>query len=203
MKLRVPRLLLATALSSAVVAAYTQAASRGDDSDVHARVEAAKAAAGDFLKQLGGTMKREMQAGGATAAMKVCRDVAPDIANDISLDTGWKVVRVGTRVRNPMLGLPDTWEQRVLQDFQRRAAEGEGFDAMTHYEVVEEPGGRSLRFMKAIGVAPQCLMCHGSTEQIAEPLRVQLQTLYPHDRAVGYRAGDLRGAVSIKQPLDE
>jgi hypothetical protein len=57
--------------------------------------------------------------------------------------------------------------------------------------------------MKAIGVAPQCLMCHGSTEQIAEPLRVQLQTLYPHDRAVGYRAGDLRGAVSIKQPLDE
>ena len=171
--------------------------------ELQARVEAAKAAAGDFLKQLGGAMKREMQAGGPTAAMKVCRDVAPDIANDISLDNGWKVVRVGTRVRNPMLGLPDTWEQRVLQDFQRRAAEGEGFDTMTHYEVVEEPGGRSLRFMKAIGVAPQCLMCHGSTEQIAEPLRVQLQTPYPHDRAVGYRAGDLRGAVSIKQPLDE
>jgi hypothetical protein len=203
MKLRVSRLLLAAALSSAVIAAYTQAASSSGDADVQARVEAAKAAAGDFLKQLGGAMKREMQAGGPTAAMKVCRDVAPGIANDISLDNGWKVVRVGTRVRNPMLGLPDTWEQRVLQDFQRRAAEGEGFDTMTHYEVVEEPGGRSLRFMKAIGVAPQCLMCHGSTEQIAEPLRVQLQTLYPHDRAVGYRAGDLRGAVSIKQPLDE
>ena len=46
--------------------------------------------------------------------------------------------------------------------------------------------------MKAIGVAPQYLVCHGSTEQIAEPLRVQLQTLYPRDRAVGYRAGDLR-----------
>jgi hypothetical protein len=203
MKLRVSRLLLAAALSSAVIAAYTQAASSSGDADMQARVEAAKAAAGDFLKQLGGAMKREMQAGGPTAAMKVCRDVAPGIANDISLDNGWKVVRVGTRVRNPMLGLPDTWEQRVLQDFQRRAAEGEGFDTMTHYEVVEEPGGRSLRFMKAIGVAPQCLMCHGSTEQIAEPLRVQLQTLYPHDRAVGYRAGDLRGAVSIKQPLDE
>jgi len=203
MKLRVSRLLLAAALSSAVIAAYTQAASSSGDADMQARVEAAKAAAGDFLKQLGGAMKREMQAGGPTAAMKVCRDVAPGIANDISLDNGWKVVRVGTRVRNPMLGLPDTWEQRVLQDFQRRAAEGEGFDTMTYYEVVEEPGGRSLRFMKAIGVAPQCLMCHGSTEQIAEPLRVQLQTLYPHDRAVGYQAGDLRGAVSIKQPLDE
>jgi hypothetical protein len=203
MKLKVPQLLMAAALSSAVFAAYTQAASGGGDADVQARVEAAKAAAGDFLRRLGGTMKTEMQAGGPVAAMKVCRDVAPDIANDISLDNGWKVVRVGTRVRNPMLGLADTWEQRVLQDFKKRAAEGEGFDAMTHYEVVDEPAGRSLRFMKAIGVAPQCLICHGGAEQIAEPLRVQLQSLYPYDRAVGYQAGDLRGAVSIKQPLDD
>ncbi len=147
-------------------------------------------------------MKREMQAGGPAAAMKVCRDVAPQIANNVSLENGWKVTRVGTRVRNPMLGMPDAWEQRVLQDFAKRAAQGEKFDAMIHYEVVEEPAGRSLRFMKAIGTAPQCLACHGSPEQIADPVRAQLQAMYPHDRALGYRPGDLRGAVSIKQPLD-
>jgi hypothetical protein len=55
--------------------------------------------------------------------------------------------------------------------------------------------------MKAIGVAPQCLVCHGSAEQIPETVRAELQTLYPHDRATGYKPGDLRGAVSIKQPL--
>jgi hypothetical protein len=133
--------------------------------------------------------------------MKVCRDVAPNIANDISLEKGWRVVRVGTRARNTMLGLPDVWEQKVLQDFERRVAAGEKFDTMTYSEVVEEPAGKSLRFMKAIGVAPQCLVCHGSEEQIAEPVRERLKTLYPHDRAVNYRPGDLRGAVSIKQPL--
>jgi hypothetical protein len=52
---------------------------------VQARVDEAKAVTGAFLKQLGGTMKAEMKAGGPTAAMKVCRDVAPGIANDISL----------------------------------------------------------------------------------------------------------------------
>jgi len=190
-------LLIAAALTaSAVVRADSSAA------DIQARVDAAKAVTGDFLKQLGGTMKREMQAGGPVAALKVCRDVAPRAANDISLQKGWKVTRVGTRVRNPVLGSPDAWEQRVLQDFRKRAAQGEKYKTMSYYEVVEEPAGRSLRYMKAIGVAPQCLACHGSVEQIAEPVRTELKRMYPHDQAVGYKPGDLRGAVSIKQPLD-
>lgn len=201
MKMKVSQLLIATALmaSGAVPVAYAS----GDDAEIQARVDEAKAASGDFLKQLGGAMKREMQAGGPTAAMKVCRDIAPGITNDISLEKGWKVTRVGTRVRNPMLGLPDAWEQRVLQDFEKRAADGEKYDAMTHFEVVEEPAGKSLRYMKAIGVAPQCLACHGSAGQIEEPVRAQLKTLYPYDRAVDYKPGDLRGAVSIRQPFND
>jgi len=201
MKMKVSKLLIATAVTACVAAPLVQAA--GDDAEIQARVEAAKVVTGDFLKQLGGTMKREMKAGGPTAAMKVCRDVAPGIANDVSLEKGWKVTRVGTRVRNPMLGLPDVWEQSVLQDFDKRAAKGEKFDAMSYFEVVEEPAGKSLRYMKAIGAAPQCMVCHGSAEQIAEPVRAQLKTMYPYDRAVGYKPGDLRGAVSIKQPLDD
>jgi len=201
MKMKLSTLLMTAVLTTSGVVSIARATS--DDAEIQARVDAARVATGDFLKQLGGTMKREMQAGGPTAAMKVCRDMAPNIANDLSLEKGWKVTRVGTRVRNPMLGMPDAWEQRVLQDFEARAAKGEKFDAMTYFEVVEEPAGKSLRYMKAIGVAPQCLVCHGSGEQIAEPVRARLKTLYPHDRAVDYKPGDLRGAVSIKQPIDD
>ena len=74
---------------------------------------------------------------------------------------------------------------------------------MTWFEVVEEPSGKSLRFMKAIGLAPQCVVCHGSPDQIPDSVRAELDAMYPHDRAVNYRPGDLRGAVSIKQPLDD
>ena len=203
MKMTMSQILIAAALASASAVTFTDAAASGADADTQSRVEAARAVTGDFLKQLGGTMMREMKAGGPTAAMQVCRDVAPGIANDISLEKGWKVTRVGTRVRNPMLGLPDAWEQRVLQDFEKRAAQGEKFETMTFYEVVEEPAGKSLRFMKAIGTAPKCLACHGSAEQIAQPIHTQLQSLYPHDRAINYKVGDLRGAVSIKQPIDD
>lgn len=174
-----------------------------ETADIQARVAAARQTTGEFLHQLGGTMKKQMQAGGPVAALKVCQDAAPRIANRISLEKGWKVTRVGTRVRNPMLGTPDAWEQKVLQAFQERASKGEKFKDMTYYEVVDEPAGKSLRFMKAIGVAPQCLVCHGEAAQIAEPVRARLEALYPHDRAIGYKAGDLRGAVSIKQPLED
>ena len=196
------RTAIVAALAAAGAVTVSTAVASGD-ADIEARVSAAQAASSAFLKQLGGAMQREMQAGGPVAAMKVCRDVAPDITNDISLEKGWKVTRVGTRVRNPMLGSPDAWEQGVLQDFERRAAQGEKYDDMSHFEVVEEPAGKSLHYMKAIGLAPQCVICHGSAGQIAEPVQAELQTLYPHDRAVGYKPGDLRGAVSIKQPLDD
>ncbi len=195
--------IITVTLLAGVLVSPAQAASATDDADIQARVAAARQTASAFMKQLGGTMKREMQAGGPVAAMKVCREQAPRIANEISLEKGWKVTRVGTRVRNSMLGMPDAWEQRVLKAFEERSAKGEKFHDMTYYEVVEEPAGRSLRFMKAIGVAPQCLVCHGPAEQIAGPVRHQLRVLYPHDRATGYRVGELRGAVSIKQPLDD
>lgn len=154
-----------------------------------------------FVKQLGGAMKKEMKAGGPTAALKVCSELAPQITAQISREKGWKVTRVGTRVRNPMLGLPDPWEQNVLAKFQERAAKGETFDKMAFAEIVDEPNGKYFRFMKAIGVKGQCLACHGDAKGIKPEVKALLEERYPHDQAKGYKPGDLRGAVSIKRPL--
>lgn len=169
--------------------------------DIESRTAASKAATGTFLKRLGGTLKSEMKTGGPEAAVKVCQEVAPNIANEISLKNGWQVTRVSAKPRNSMMALPDAWEQTALQDFEKRAAKGEKYKDMFKAEVVNEPAGKSFRFMKAIGVAPQCLSCHGSSDQIPQKLQAQFKSLYPHDMATGYKVGDLRGAVSIKQPL--
>jgi hypothetical protein len=68
-------------------------------------------------------------------------------------------------------------------------------------EVVSEPGGQYFRFMKPIAIQPKCLFCHGPSAQIPESIRSMLRTEYPFDAATGYKAGELHGAVSIKQPL--
>jgi hypothetical protein len=169
--------------------------------DSFERKKAASEMAATLLNELGVAMKREMAKGGPTEAVKVCADLAPEIAGRLSREQGWRVTRVGTRVRNPLLGMPDAWEQRILAEFAERGAKGEAFADMIHGEVVTEPGGQYYRFMKSIVVQPQCLLCHGPSDQIPEGIRHVLKQQYPFDAATGYKAGELRGAVSIKQPL--
>ena len=186
----------AVAISIAMVEAIALA-------DSNQREQAAVKVTGAFLQELSAAMKREMSKGGPVEAIRVCRELAPEIANRLSRENGWRVTRVGTRVRNPLLGLPDAWEQKVLGEFAARAANGEALAKMTHSEVVSEPGGQYFRFMKPIAVQPKCLLCHGPKETIPASIQNVLTNHYPFDAATGYKAGDLRGAVSIKQPLSE
>ena len=155
----------------------------------------------EFVMTLGKQMASAMKDGGAEGAVQVCREAAPQLTGDISRETGWKVTRVGTRVRNSMLGMPDSWEQSVLIEFEQRKSAGEGFEKMFFSEVVDEPNGRYFRFMKAIPVKKGCLQCHGDDAQIKPAIAALLKQHYPHDLARDYKLGDLRGAVSIKRPL--
>lgn len=190
-----------TLLITVLCIALPFAANAAED-DLAARQAAAKTTAQTLVKRLGEKLKQELATGGPGQAIGVCRDVAPQIAGELSRANGWRVTRVGTRVRNPMLGMPDAWEQEVLAKFQQRIAAGEKPEDIGFGEVVSEPGGKYFRFMKAIPVQDACLKCHGDPAAIAEPVKAELQKHYPFDRATGYSLGELRGAISIKQPLD-
>lgn len=166
------------------------------------REQAAQEVAQQFLKQLGGHLKKEMKSNGPVAAIRVCKDIAPDIANELSLENGWRVTRVTTKTRNSMLGTPDQWERETLVAFEARAEKGEAYSSMKQSGAVEEAGKTYYRFMKPLAVQPVCLKCHGSNEQIPEMVKAELDKQYPYDQARDYKIGDLRGAISIKQPMD-
>jgi len=154
-----------------------------------------------FQKGLAGKLMEAMTEGGPVRAVDVCRVEAPAIASRLSRESGWQVKRVGTRVRNPVTGLPDVWEQRQLEEFARRLAAGEVPPQVTTYAEVDEPAGRVQRYMRAIPVAPPCLVCHGERDQQTDELKALLDREYPHDAAVGYRPGELRGAFSLRRPV--
>jgi hypothetical protein len=169
--------------------------------ELAARQSAAVTVANGFLQQLQSELQRELANGPAEAAT-ICRDIAPLLASQLSRRNGWQVTRVGTRVRNPLLGLPDAWERKVLNEFAARQDQGEDVATLTHGEVVEFEGRLEYRYMKAIGVQPACLTCHGPATQIPQAVQDSIAQFYPQDQAVGYAIGDLRGAVSIRQPLE-
>ncbi|MDH2918509.1 MAG: DUF3365 domain-containing protein [Sideroxydans sp.] len=159
----------------------------------------ARAVAMPFLKKLGAANQQAVSAGGYEAAVQICKDIAPAMAGEASRLTGWKLTRVSLQVRNPLLGTPDAWEQKQLQDFAARAAQGEKAETIEASEIVSEPAGKSYRFMKAIALQPGCVACHGTA--IPDDVKARLHSDYPHDQATGYSVGQIRGAVSIKRPL--
>lgn len=173
------------------------------DTDIAAETAQARQTAGQLVQQTGAALKKELAATGPEGAIGVCRQVAPDIAGQLSRSTGSRVARVSLKVRNATLGHPDAWEQDVLADFDRRAAAGEKPETLERAEVVTEPAGKFFRFMKAIPVQPMCLSCHGSTGTIPANVAAKLATEYPRDRATGYAPGQIRGAVTVKKPLAE
>jgi hypothetical protein len=145
-------------------------------------------------------LTEELARGGPEGAIAACRDVAPQLAKAASAETGWSIRRVSLRNRNPR-AVPDAWERAALEEFDRRAASGESPTALEKAEIVVEDGRRHYRYMRALPVQPLCVNCHGAVDQLAPATRHKLKELYPEDRAIGYKTGDLRGAMTIRKPL--
>jgi hypothetical protein len=160
-----------------------------------------RATANALAMQLGGKLKAELATNGPEAAIGVCKRIAPQIAADLSKQTGWQVGRVGTRARNTESGTPDAWNAKALAVFSERLKQGEKPDAMEIAEVVTGPSGKSLRYAKAIVMQPMCTVCHGTSTEIPEGVKARLQAEYSMDKAMGYSVGELRGAVVISRPL--
>lgn len=156
--------------------------------------DAAVVAAQDAAKALLGTLKERlvtvMGAEGPEAAAKVCSEEAQALTARVAAEKGIAVGRASLRLRNPANAGPD-WVQAWLTEQGERPAEGVGPRA----EVVQTAEGAVARVILPIPVAEPCLACHGPAEGIAAPVKDLLARSYPDDKAVGYAAGDLRGAA--------
>jgi len=142
----------------------------------------------------------EMDKSGPEGAIGVCREKAPEMARAASEQTGWAIRRVSLNNRNPK-AVPDAWERAALEDFDRRAAAGESPAKLEKGELVTEDGKKSYRYMKALPTVEVCTNCHGAQDKLSPAVKEKLAALYPHDKAVGYSAGQIRGAITIRKPL--
>ena len=158
------------------------------------RVLQCRVLARDFMTELKGELKAALRGGNMLKAISVCRKRAPELAVRYSLPAGVQVGRTSERWRNPG-NRPDSWEKEGLALLEKRRLQGETLAGMEYWQVVEDEGGRSFRYLRAIPTGSLCLRCHG--EKISRKLKKELQRIYPEDQAVGFRLGELRGAFTI------
>lgn len=164
-------------------------------------VEQARTIASQVLGETKSVLESALQGGQPVAALRVCASVAQNIARRHERE-GWRVRRVSERVRNPA-DTPNRDELRVLRAWQENKRAGQLTPAAEHQEIVTEANRRYVFYMKPIFIAgPICLQCHGAPDKLAPGVADALKEQYPEDMATGYALGDLRGAISVKIPME-
>ncbi|MEW5838546.1 MAG: DUF3365 domain-containing protein [Pseudomonadota bacterium] len=182
----------ALALSGALVLpAFAQ-----DAAAEQAAVQKSQEAMKEFGMTLKGTLQAAMKAGGPMNAIPVCHTEAPKIAAQMRDKYGVDIHRTSLK---PRATPPSAWEMTVLEGFEKSKAAGKPVAELVWKEVVEVDGKPTLRMMKAIGTEDVCLTCHGTA--INPEVQAKIQALYPNDKAVGFKAGDIRGAFSVSAAL--
>lgn len=154
----------------------------------------------ELMDTVRGLLLEEIQKGGFTGAVRVCSELAQEMTNRFSTQTGHTVRRVSLRYRNPK-NIPDAYETRRLQELDRLNREKRLPEEI--FEVVEEGGVKYFRYLKPLTLAPLCLTCHCPKENIPSEVLAILKEKYPEDRATGFLVGDLRGAISVKIDLSK
>lgn len=119
------------------------------------------------------------------AAIVVCSEEAPQIAEDVSREHGVSIGRTSFRLRNPK-NTPPAWAVPLVA------------------KRVDEPAylsdGDRLAALLPIRLPAFCLMCHGPEDAIPPDVQEALARHYPDDRATGFQVGELRGWFWIEVP---
>jgi signal transduction histidine kinase len=136
-------------------------------------------------------LRRELDAGGPTAAVDVCRNEAQAMTLQVAREQGMAMGRTSHQLRNP-LNAPRPWARAIVE-----AAAGKRAADVTGHVV--DLGDR-VGVLRPIGTAEMCTHCHGAPDVVQRAIGRVLADAYPADRAVGFAPGDLRGWIWVEVP---
>ncbi|HNI74459.1 MAG TPA: DUF3365 domain-containing protein [Accumulibacter sp.] len=196
------RLLAALTLTGALGGAANAVLADAGAADDPALREEPRKTAVPLLPKVVQAMQEAVKEKGTVGAIPVCKEKAPQLLQDLRQRTGWQIRRVSLKTRHPETGTPDVWEARQLAEFDRQAANGVKPETLEVGQIVDTADGRRVyRYLKALPVGEVCLSCHGAPDTFSDDLSAALRKDYPQDRATGYGAGQVRGALSVTRPL--
>lgn len=187
-----------TLLALYILSCHTLASVETDSSKTLETLEMeAKLRTKVFAEQLKQTLGSAITVGGLSLGIKVCSEVATDIAEQHSTD-GWTVMRKSLKRRNPE-NTPTTWQAQVLKDFETQQQTTLAVKDTIVSEFVNTNQGREYRFAKAIPTKKVCLNCHGV--KLKDKVKKVIANKYRDDLAIDYQLDQIRGAFFLTKRL--
>jgi hypothetical protein len=187
--------ILLFAFYSLSIPMFSEAQMKSQDPRVEPPLQQARQMADQLAEKIRGILFQELEKGNFPGAVRACSEVAQEITRQFNTQPGHFIRRVSLKNRNP-LNVPDGYERKKLEDFDLLQREKKLPKEI--YEVQKEGGQDTLRYLKPLVALPLCITCHGPQEKIPDPVKAILKEKYPGDKATGYQAGDVRGAISVK-----
>ncbi len=153
--------------------------------------EIAMATADKMLAEVAKNMKE----GGVAQAVPFCNAHADSITNEIASNHGVSIKRTSHLLRNEKFK-PSTREQEIITQYQKQKS-----DKQEIKPIVEKNEDGSIQFYAPIKLVQKCTTCHGVLGETLTPKNDSIiKVLYPMDKAIGFKEGDIRGIWSINFP---
>jgi len=192
---RTPLIVVLLSFFSFSLPSFSAAQEKNQDARVEPALQQARQMADQLGEKIRGILFQELEKGSFPGAVRACSEVAQEITRQFNTQPGHFIRRVSLKNRSS-LNVPDGYEARKLAEFDRLQAEKKLPKEI--YEVQKEGGQDTFRYLKPLVALPLCITCHGPQEKIPDPVKNILKEKYPDDKATGYQAGDVRGAISVK-----
>lgn len=136
---------------------------------------------------------KNMKEGGVAQAVPFCNAHASQITNEFATKSGVEIKRTSHLLRNEK-NAPNQREQEVIEMYLSQKP-----DALK--PMVEKNKDGSVQFYAPITLLDKCTVCHGILGETLEAKNDSItKFLYPNDKAIGFKPGDIRGIWSIKFP---
>lgn len=152
----------------------------------------AEALAGRLKKNLVTQLSKKIATDGIVAAVPFCHVHVKPIAKEAAGSdlSKFEIGRTSHKIRNSQNKAQD-WMAPYVKRFQASDVKNP-MKAQIHTFT----DGKKA-YLEPLYLGPQCLSCHG--ESLNGELKAKIAELYPQDQATGFKLGEFRGLIWVKE----
>lgn len=160
----------------------------GDDFEIEAG-----SLVSDLKTSLMKNLSEKITKDGVVEAIPFCHSKIGVIAKDAVKDRmiKYEFGRTSHKIRNTA-NTPQSWAIEYLKEF-----EGKKKGDVKKVFIVHKLENSKRIYMEPLYVEAKCLLCHG--ENIAGNVNSKIKEVYPQDKATGFKLGEFRGFIWVKE----
>lgn len=153
----------------------------------------AKKLATDLKSSLMKNLSQKIASEGAVKAIPFCHTNVGPIAKAAANErmNKFEFGRTSHKIRNEK-NLAMHWAKSYLKEFQGKFKGDVKKDFIIH----KLENGKRV-YLEPLYIQAQCLTCHG--ENLNKSVKMELNKVYPNDRATGFKLDEFRGLIWIKE----